>query len=107
MDEVCSGLYGYRRIVDDVVMYDIDSDKEKHDVHVWYFLQRCADKKITLNRDKWVYAKPEVEFAGCVLNADGYRINLKLYQDTVRPTILYWDWLISSQPASWLLSAHF
>ena len=73
MDEAFSGLSGYRRVVDDAVIYD--SDKEKHELHVRQFLQRCADKKITLNRDKWVYAKPEVEFAGFVLSADGYRVN--------------------------------
>ena len=49
MDEVFSGLSGYRCIVDNVVIYD--SDKEKHESHVRQFLQRCADRKITLNRD--------------------------------------------------------
>ena len=73
MDEAFSGLSGYRRIVDDVVIYD-DDDK-KHELHVRQFLQRCADRKITLNRDKWAYARPEVDFAGFVLSADGYRIN--------------------------------
>ena len=73
MDEAFSGLSGYRRIVDDVVIYD--SDKEKHESLVRQFLQRCADRKITLNRDKWVHARPEVEFAGFMLSAEGYRIN--------------------------------
>ena len=73
MDEAFSGLSGYRRIVDDIVIYD--SDIEKHEIHVRQFLQRCTNKNITLNRDKWVYARPLVEFAGFVLKPDGYRIN--------------------------------
>jgi len=41
MDEAFSGLSGYRRIVDDIVIYDQDPDK--HTDHVRQFLQRCSE----------------------------------------------------------------
>ena len=50
MDEAFAGLTGYRRIVDDVVIYD--SDPAQHTDHVRQFLQRCAERKITLGRYK-------------------------------------------------------
>ena len=62
MDEAFSGLTGYRRIVDDLVIYN--SDSTKHTEHVRQFLQRCTERRITLNSDKWEYAQPQVTFAG-------------------------------------------
>ena len=47
MDEAFAGLTGYRRVVDDVVIYD--SDTHQHANHVRQFLQRCAEQQITLN----------------------------------------------------------
>ena len=44
MDEAFSGLSGYRRILDDIVIYD--SDEKLHDLHV---LQRCVERSITLS----------------------------------------------------------
>ncbi len=73
MDEAFSGLSDYRRIVDDVVIYD--SDEKQHECHVRQFLQCCVERSITLNVDKWVYGKSEVDFAGFILTADGYRVN--------------------------------
>ena len=70
MDEAFAGLSGYRRVVDDVVIYD--SDETKHATHVRQFLQRCA---ITLNQDKWEYAQSQVTFAGFQLSQDGYNID--------------------------------
>ncbi len=69
MDEAFSGLTEYRCIVDDVVIYD--SDAAKHTDHVWQFLQRCSEKKITLNTDKWHFAQAKVGFT---VSADGYCI---------------------------------
>ena len=62
MDEAFAGLSGYRRIVDDVVIYD--SDITQHASHVKEFLQR----KIT-------FAQPQVTFAGFILSADGYKVD--------------------------------
>ena len=46
MAEAFAGLSGFRRIVDDIVIYN--SDATQHAVSVCTFLQRCADKQITL-----------------------------------------------------------
>ena len=73
MDEAFAGLSGYRRIVDDVVIYD--SDQESHAAHVRQFLQRCTDCGITLNSDKWEYAQTQVTFAGFQLSSEGYSID--------------------------------
>ena len=73
MDEAFAGLTGYRRIVDDVIIYD--SDKTKHREHVLQFLQRCAEHKITLNQDKWEYAQPSTVFAGFQISSDGYTVD--------------------------------
>ena len=71
--EAFAGLSGYRRIVDDAVIYD--SNERDHTDHVRQFLQRCTEKKITLNTDKWQFAKASISFAGFTLSADGYRVD--------------------------------
>ena len=73
MDEAFSGLTGYRRVVDDIVIYD--SDSTQHAEHVRQFLLRCAERRITLNQDKWEYTQPRVTFAGFNLSKDGYSID--------------------------------
>ena len=78
MDEPFAGLPGYRRIVDDVVIYD--QDKEHHTDHVRQFLRRCEEKGITLNAAKWAFAQPSVTFAGFQLSADGYQIDASITQ---------------------------
>ena len=47
MAEAFTGLSGFRRIVDNIVVYD--SDKRQHTDHVRQFLQRCVDHQIALN----------------------------------------------------------
>ena len=73
MDEAFAGLTGYRRIVDDIIIYD--SDKAQHTDHVRQFLRWCSERKITLNTEKWLFAKTEVNFAGFHLSAAGYRVD--------------------------------
>ena len=64
------GLQRYRRIVDDVVIFD--KDEAQHASHVREFLQRCLEKKITLNTEKWAYARTKVSFAGYLISHNGY-----------------------------------
>lgn len=73
MDEAFAGLLGYRRIVDDVVIYD--SNEDEHADHVRQFLQRCTDKKIALNKEKCAFSQEEVTFAGFTLSANGYSVD--------------------------------
>ena len=76
MDEAFAGLSGYRRIVDDVVIYD--SDITQHTNHVREFLRCCAEHKITLNPTKWTFSQPEVTFAGFVLSGEGYKVDTSI-----------------------------
>ncbi len=73
MDDAFSGLPGFRRIVDDIVIYD--SDPTKHADHVRLFLQRCTERNITLNTSKWIFGQPTVSFAGFILSKVGYQID--------------------------------
>ena len=73
MSEALSGLSGFRRIVDDMLIYD--NDAVQHVSHVRAILQRCAERNITLNANKFKFALPEIQFAGFVLSKDGYRID--------------------------------
>ena len=73
MDEAFTGLSGFRRIVDDVIIYDCNATH--HADHVRQFLRRCAECKITLNRDKWRYSQQTVTFAGFTLSEKGYQID--------------------------------
>ena len=73
MAEALEGLTGYCRIVDDIVIYD--KDPQQHVMHVKQFLQRCKDKKISINRDKWQFCQSEVKFAEFHLTPEGYQID--------------------------------
>lgn len=73
MDETFQGLSGYRRVVNDVVIFY--RDEAQYAQHVRQFLARCTERKITLNVDKWEFARPEVHFAGFFLSADGYHVD--------------------------------
>ena len=73
MAEAFEGLPGYRRIVDDVVIYS-DADKSHAD-HVRRFLQRCAEQKISLNPEKFEYGQEQDKFAGFILSNKGYQID--------------------------------
>ena len=82
MDEAFAGLSGYRRIVDNVVIYD--SHIAHHANHVRLFLQRCAERKIKLNNEKWQFAQPEVTFAGFILSGNGYKIDSAITEAIVK-----------------------
>ena len=73
MAEAFAGLTGFRRIVDDVLIYD--SEITQHANHVREFLQRCAEKQITLNLDKCKFCQTQVTFARFSLSAEGYQVD--------------------------------
>ena len=62
MAEALEGLTGFRRVVDDIVIYD--KKKASHITHVQQFLQLRQDQQISLNRDKCNFCQTEVTF-GC------------------------------------------
>lgn len=82
MDEAFAGLSGYRCVVDDVVIYD--SDVAKNVAHVHQLLQRCAERMITLKRDKWEYVQSQVTFEGFQLSQDGYNIDTAITEAIAR-----------------------
>lgn len=67
MDEAFAGLAGFRRVVDDIVIYD--SDISQLTQHVRQFLQCWEEKRITLNIAKWKFAQSTVNFASFNLSA--------------------------------------
>ena len=73
MAEAFNGLSGFRRIVDDFVIYD--SNITDHISHVQQFLERCAENNITLNTEKCQFSKTQVTFAGFQLSSSGYKID--------------------------------
>ncbi len=73
MYEAFQGLHDFRRVVDDVVVYD--EDLTTHITHVRQFLQRCEDCGISLGKDKFQFCRTEVVFAGFCLSKDGYHIS--------------------------------
>ena len=66
MDEAFAGLTGFRRIVDDVVIFN--NNIKQHADHVRQFLWRCKEKHITLNIKKWQYAQTEVDLAVFIIS---------------------------------------
>ena len=73
MAEAFTGLTGFRRVVDDIIIYD--NDEQQHATYVRQFLQRCTDKHIALNLEKCKFSQQEVTFAGFILSAQGYRVD--------------------------------
>ena len=73
MAEAFEGLSAFRRVVDDVVIFD--KHKDSHITHVKQFLQRCQDRQISLNRDKCIFCQTTITFAGFNLSTEGYRID--------------------------------
>ena len=71
--EAFKGLSGFRRIVDDFVIYN--SNISAHEDHVKQFLQRCADFNISLNTEKYQFFQKQVTFVGFQLSANGYQVD--------------------------------
>ena len=87
LDEAFRGLHNYRRIVNDVVIYD--DNETSHETHVRQFLQRCADKGVSLHKDKFKFCETEVTFAGFKLSREGYKVDdspLNAIRDFPLPT---------------------
>ena len=73
MDNSLEKIKQLRRIEDDCIVYT--KDKEDHIALVRQFLQRCEDKGISLNRDKFQFCQTEITFAGLILSQGGYQIS--------------------------------
>ena len=71
MDEAFEGMTGFRKVVDDVIIFS--RTREEHIQHVRKFLTRCQEKGISLNVSKLQLAQQTVKFAGFVVSGNGYR----------------------------------
>jgi len=76
MQEALENLPGVARVVDDILVYG--ATREEHDENVKKLLQRCQERNIRLNEEKFVYCQEEIEFAGVIINKDGFKANLDL-----------------------------
>ena len=61
-NDVLQGLHNVHKIVDDILIED--SSIEDHLKHVKEVLDRCRKKKISLNPEKFQFAKEKVTYAG-------------------------------------------
>ena len=73
MTEAFSGLPGFRRIVDDFVIYD--DNVTDHVKHMEQFVQWCVENNIALNMEKCQFFKAQVTFAGFQLSSHGYKVD--------------------------------
>ena len=78
MSEAFIGISGFRRVVDDFVIYD--SNITDHISHVQQFLQCCKENNIALNTDKCQFFQSQVTFAGFQLSASGYKIDSSIIE---------------------------
>ena len=73
MAEAFAGFTGFRRIVDDIVIYD--SDATTHADHVRQFLKHCEEQNIALKLSKCKFSQTQVTFAGFILSVDGDQVD--------------------------------
>ena len=71
MDEAFEGLTGFRKVVDDVIIFS--RTLSEHLQHVREFLSRCQERGISLNKEKLQLAQQSVKFAGFIVSQQGYR----------------------------------
>ena len=77
MTDALADVSNYVKIVDDNLVYS--RNRRDHVRHVRTFLQACRDNRIHLSKEKFVFAQPEVEFAGTVVNASGYHQQERIF----------------------------
>jgi len=71
MAEAFVGLTGFRRVVDDVIIYD---DKNLS-MPLMSNNFSNADKQIALNPEKCIFSQTKVTFAGFTLSAKGNQVD--------------------------------
>lgn len=80
--EALSGLPGVINISDDVLIHG--KTQEEHDNNLHGTFQRLREQHITLNRDKCVYNKHQLEFYGHVFGANGMSPDPKKVESILR-----------------------
>ena len=77
MSEELHDLANTKKIVDDNIVYSSNS-LAQYTALVKKFLTRCREARICLQRNNFIFAQPEITFAGIVLNHNGYRMQDKV-----------------------------
>ena len=93
MHELIEGLQGIEVVADDFVVVGygntIDEANVDHDKRLHSFLQRCEERGVKLNVDKFKLRQEEVRFIGHVATSDGLSIDptkVKAIVDMPNPT---------------------
>lgn len=68
-DVALQGLQNCVKVVDDILLFDDDLPTHLKRIH--QMLSRCREHGITLNKDKFVVAEPQVRFCGYDLSSSG------------------------------------
>ena len=92
MDEALADMPQMKKIVDDIGVYDASFNE--YERYVQQTLQRCEENRITLKKDKFVFAEPTVPFAGYQLSIDVSQVDPSLVQavrdfPTTSITVIY------------------
>lgn len=69
MQCILEGVNGSVSLIDDILIHG--KTQEEHDLRLHTTLQRLEEAGITLNADKCEFSKPEVKFAGYIVNGNG------------------------------------
>ena len=92
MQKLIGGLQGIEVVADDFVVWYgnmFDEANVDHDKRLHSFLQRCEERGVKLNVDKFKLRQEEVRFIGHVATSDGLNIdptNVKAIVDMPNPT---------------------
>ena len=87
MATIVSGIKEASVFMDDIVVHG--ATQESHDHRLKQVLQKLTDHKLTLNENKCIFSKRQVEFLGYVISAQGImtqRSNVKAIQEVPSPT---------------------
>jgi len=86
-DRALEGLENVAKVVDDICA--ADETFEEHVDRVRQVLQRCRKNGITLSREKFVFAQPEVKYVGFIVSEHGTKADpekMKAIRDSPKPT---------------------
>ena len=93
LNEALEGLSGISTVADDIIIWGVgDNDEEArtdHDRKLVALLNRCEEKGIVLNRDKFRLRLTEVSYVGHLITSEGLKVDPKkveAIQKMPRPT---------------------
>jgi hypothetical protein len=73
ISQVIQGISGAVNISDDILVHG--STQEEHDERLRSVLERLLENGLTINRDKAVFNKSEVEFFGLKIGSNGVALS--------------------------------